>query len=83
MRVKKRVQKPLEKVDDLTIRIKTKEPAPSLIEDIGRVFIISKSAAEWRSTTRVSSGPQDRFTRRPRSTAGRSSMALAHLMILV
>ncbi|WP_336055116.1 ABC transporter substrate-binding protein [Nitratireductor sp. CH_MIT9313-5] len=46
----------MEKVDDLTIRIKTKEPAPSLIEDIGRVFIISKSAAEGKTSEDFNSG---------------------------
>ena len=40
----------MEKVDDLTLRVTTKTPAPSLIEDIGRVFIISKKATEGMSS---------------------------------
>lgn len=40
----------MEKIDDLTIRITTNAPAPTLLEDIGRVFIISKAAAEGRSS---------------------------------
>ena len=40
----------MEKVDDLTIRITTNDLAPTLMEDIGRVFIISKAAAEGRSS---------------------------------
>lgn len=46
----------MEKVDDLTIRIKTKEPAPALIEDIGRVFIISKAAAEGMTSEDFNAG---------------------------
>lgn len=40
----------MEKVDDLTIRITTNAPAPTLMEDIGRVFIVSKAATEGRSS---------------------------------
>lgn len=40
----------LEKIDDLTLRITTKQPSPTLMEDIGRVFLISKAAAEGRSS---------------------------------
>lgn len=40
----------MEKVDDLTLRITTNAPAPTLLEDIGRVFILSKAAAEGRSS---------------------------------
>lgn len=36
----------MEKVDDLTVRVTTNAPMPALIEDIGRVFIVSKAATE-------------------------------------
>ena len=36
----------LEKVDDRTLRVVTKSPSPSLMEDIGRVFIVKQAAAE-------------------------------------
>lgn len=36
----------LEKVDDHTIRVKTIDPAPALMEDVGRVFIVSKETTE-------------------------------------
>ncbi|WP_226781137.1 ABC transporter substrate-binding protein [Oceaniglobus trochenteri] len=40
----------LEKVDDTTLRITTNTPAPSFMESIGRVFIISKAATEGKSS---------------------------------
>lgn len=40
----------LEKVDDRTLRVTTKEPAPSLMEDLGRVFIVKKSAVDGHSS---------------------------------
>lgn len=36
----------VEKLDDYTIRITTKTPNPALMEQIGRVYIVSKKAAE-------------------------------------
>ena len=46
----------MEKVDDMTLRIKTNEPSPALIEDIGRVFIVSKKASEEASSEDFNSG---------------------------
>lgn len=46
----------MDKIDDLTVRIRTKEPAPALIEDIGRVFIISKAASEGKSSEDFNAG---------------------------
>lgn len=40
----------LDKVDDRTIRVTTKTPAPTLMEDVGRVFIVKKSAVEGHSS---------------------------------
>jgi peptide/nickel transport system substrate-binding protein len=40
----------MEKTGDLTLRITTKGPAPTLLEDIGRVFIIRKALAEGRAS---------------------------------
>lgn len=40
----------VEAVDDLTVKITTNVPNPALMEDIGRVFIISKAAAEGKSS---------------------------------
>jgi peptide/nickel transport system substrate-binding protein len=54
----------MEKVDDLTLTITTNAPAPTLMQDIGRVFIISKAAAEGKASedfsnpaTAVGTGP--------------------------
>lgn len=46
----------MEKVDDLTVKIVTQTPAPRLIEDIGRVFIVSKAAAEGATSEDFNSG---------------------------
>ena len=46
----------LEKVDDLTLKITTKIPDPALIEDIGRVFIISKAASDGKATEDFNAG---------------------------
>ena len=40
----------LEKVDDRTLRVTTTEPAPSLMEDIGRVFIVKQAAVDGRAS---------------------------------
>jgi len=54
----------MEKIDDLTLKITTNEPAPTLMQDIGRVFIISKAASEGKASadfndpaTAVGTGP--------------------------
>ncbi|ETA53419.1 ABC transporter substrate-binding protein [Ponticoccus alexandrii] len=54
----------VEAVDDLTVKITTNVPNPALMEDIGRVFIISKAAAEGKTSedfnapaTAVGTGP--------------------------
>lgn len=54
----------MEKIDDLTLKITTTEPAPTLMQDIGRVFLISKAAAEGKASedfnapaTAVGTGP--------------------------
>lgn len=46
----------MEKVDDLTVKITTHTPAPRLIEDIGRVFIVSKAASENATSEDFNSG---------------------------
>ena len=46
----------MEKVDDLTLRITTTSPNPALMEDIGRVFIISKSASDGKTTDDFNAG---------------------------
>lgn len=46
----------VEKVDDHTLRITTKTPDPALIEDIGRVFIVSKAATEGMTSEDFNSG---------------------------
>jgi peptide/nickel transport system substrate-binding protein len=46
----------VEKIDDLTLRITTKEPAPALMESIGRVFIVSKKATEGMTSEDFNSG---------------------------
>ncbi|AGT08847.1 ABC transporter substrate-binding protein [Paracoccus aminophilus] len=46
----------VEKLDDLTLKITTKTPNPQLIEDLGRVFIISKAASEGKATEDFNSG---------------------------
>lgn len=40
----------MEKVDDTTLKITTKAPAPTLMQDIGRVFIVSKAATEGKAS---------------------------------
>ncbi|MFD2237557.1 ABC transporter substrate-binding protein [Aureimonas populi] len=45
-----------EVVDPLTLRVKTRTPAPALIEEIGRVFIVSRAAAEGKSIDDFNSG---------------------------
>lgn len=54
----------LEKVDDLTLRVTTNAPAPTLMEDIGRVFIVSKAAVDGAASedfdspdTAIGTGP--------------------------
>jgi peptide/nickel transport system substrate-binding protein len=44
------------KVDDRTLRITTKGPAPAFMEEVGRVFILSKAAAEGMASTDFDSG---------------------------
>ena len=46
----------VEKVDDHTIRIVTKTPNPALMEQIGRVFIVSKAAATGATLEDFNSG---------------------------
>ena len=46
----------VEKIDDLTLKITTKTPNPSLMEDIGRVFIVSKAATEDASSEDFNAG---------------------------
>ncbi len=46
----------MEKVDDLTVKITTTAPNPALLEDIGRVFIISKAASEGKASEDFNSG---------------------------
>ena len=46
----------VEKLDDHRLRITTKTPSPALIEDIGRVFIISKAASEGMASEDFNSG---------------------------
>jgi peptide/nickel transport system substrate-binding protein len=46
----------VEKIDDHKIRVKTKAPNPALMEQIGRVFIISKKAAENATLDDFNSG---------------------------
>ncbi len=46
----------LEKIDDLTLRVKSTVPTPRLMEDIGQVFIISKAATEGKSSEDFNSG---------------------------
>ena len=40
----------LEKIDDRKLRVTTHAPAPMLMEDIGRVFIVKKAAAEGKGS---------------------------------
>lgn len=40
----------VEKVDELTLRITTKAPAPTLMDSVGRVFIISQKLTEGKSS---------------------------------
>lgn len=40
----------VEKTGDLTLRVTTKTPAPSLMEDLGRVFIVRKAAVDGKSS---------------------------------
>ncbi|WP_299808919.1 ABC transporter substrate-binding protein [uncultured Roseibium sp.] len=46
----------MEKLDDHTIRITTNVPAPTLMEDIGRVFIVSKAATDGMTSDDFNSG---------------------------
>lgn len=46
----------LEAVDRLTLRVKTKVPTPTIMEDIGRVFIVSKAATQGKSLKDFNSG---------------------------
>lgn len=46
----------VEKIDDHKIRITTKNPNPALLEQLGRVFIISKAAAENATLEDFNSG---------------------------
>ncbi|MFD1881398.1 ABC transporter substrate-binding protein [Paracoccus pacificus] len=46
----------MEKVDDKTLRITTKTPAPTLMEDIGRVFIVKQAAVDGKSSEDFASG---------------------------
>lgn len=46
----------MEKVDDQTLRITTKTPSPAFMEEIGRVFIISKAASEGMASEDFNSG---------------------------
>lgn len=45
-----------EAVDDLTVRIRTKGPAPTLPVDLSQVAVISRSAAEGKATADFNSG---------------------------
>lgn len=54
----------MEALDDLTVKITTNVPNPALMEDVGRVFIVSKAATEGKSSedfsapeTAVGTGP--------------------------
>ncbi len=40
----------MEKIDDRTLRVTTKTPAPSLMEDIGRVFIVKQAAVDGKAS---------------------------------
>lgn len=40
----------MEKVDDATLRVTTTTPSPDFMENIGRVFIVSKAATEGKSS---------------------------------
>ena len=46
----------IEKVDDLTIRVKTKAPNPQLLSDLANVFIVSAHAARGATTADFNSG---------------------------
>ena len=46
----------MEKVDDLTVRLTTREPHPSLHHDLGNVFIVSSRIAKSASTADFNSG---------------------------
>lgn len=46
----------VEKIDDHTIRVTTKRPNPALMEQIGRVFLVSKKAAENATLEDFNSG---------------------------
>ncbi|WP_374832609.1 ABC transporter substrate-binding protein [Paenochrobactrum pullorum] len=46
----------VEKIDDHTIRVTTKRPNPALMEQIGRVFLVSKNAAENATLEDFNSG---------------------------
>ena len=46
----------MEKLDDKTLRITTKAPSPTLMEDIGRVFIVKQAAVEGKSSEDFAGG---------------------------
>ncbi len=46
----------VEKVDDYTIRINTTSPAPAMIENVGRVFIVNKETTEGATSEDFTSG---------------------------
>lgn len=47
----------VEKVDDATLRVTTTQPAPAFMEEIGRVFIVSKAATEGRTSEDFAADP--------------------------
>jgi len=47
----------IEVVDPLTLRIRTKQPTPDLMEQIGLVYILSRRAAEGRGSEDFNAGP--------------------------
>lgn len=46
----------MEKIDDTTLRIVTKTPAPQLMEAVGQVFIVSRAAAEGAASEDFATG---------------------------
>ena len=46
----------LEKTGDRVLKITTKSPAPTLMEDIGRVFIVKQAAVEGKSSEDFANG---------------------------
>ena len=43
-------------LDRLTVQLKTSQPVPSLIEQVGRAFILSKKAASGLTTADFNAG---------------------------